>query len=98
LHEAHAGQGKARGLTPARNRRYQAGLSHRLQCHDAEAAMTDRKSPRSHHADGHSAENAVREGERIQATIDKKDKAKSTKPKAGPMQAGARDYPDEFPA
>jgi hypothetical protein len=48
--------------------------------------MTDRKSPRSHHADGHSAENAVREGERIQATIDKKDKAKSTKPKAGPCR------------
>jgi NAD(P)-dependent dehydrogenase (short-subunit alcohol dehydrogenase family) len=62
--------------------------------------MTDRKSPRSHHADGHSAENAVRECETIQATIDEKDKAKakSTKPKAGPMQAGARDYPDEFPA
>jgi NAD(P)-dependent dehydrogenase (short-subunit alcohol dehydrogenase family) len=41
---------------------------------------------------------AVREGERIQAAIDEKDRKQSKSEKAKPMQAGAREYPHEFPA
>ena len=60
--------------------------------------MTERKSRPSSPVDGHSAQAAAKEGERIQAAIDKADKTRPKKPKAGPMQAGAREYPDEFPA
>jgi NAD(P)-dependent dehydrogenase (short-subunit alcohol dehydrogenase family) len=41
---------------------------------------------------------AVRQGERIQADIDRKDSKSSKSEKAEPMQAGAREYPHEFPA
>ena len=43
-------------------------------------------------------EAAVSEGERIQAVIDQKDRKQSKREKAKPMQAGAREYPHEFPA
>ena len=46
------------------------------------------------------ATEAVRQGERIQRSIDEKDK-KASKPENDdqpPMQAGTREYPDKFPA
>jgi len=46
------------------------------------------------------ATEAVRQGERVQRSIDEKDK-KTSKPENDdqpPMQAGTRKYPDEFPA
>jgi NAD(P)-dependent dehydrogenase (short-subunit alcohol dehydrogenase family) len=41
---------------------------------------------------------AAKDGERIQAVIDQKDRNRSKSEKAKPLQAGAREYPHEFPA
>jgi len=58
----------------------------------SDANMAPRKS------NGDDAAAAVKEGERIQAVIDQKDRKPSKSEKAKPMQAGVREYPHEFPA
>jgi hypothetical protein len=57
--------------------------------------MADRKTEQR---DAPNAQAAVKDGERIQAHIDAKDRSKPKAKDKGPMQAGARDYPDKFPA
>jgi NAD(P)-dependent dehydrogenase (short-subunit alcohol dehydrogenase family) len=44
------------------------------------------------------ATEAVKQGERIQKAIDQKDEKRPKKENEMPMQAGTREYPDEFPA
>src|SRR5262249_20290752 len=58
--------------------------------------MAERKTRRN--SDKRVLSEAVREGERIQAAADKKDRTKPKKKVSGPVQAGVRDYPDTFPA
>jgi NAD(P)-dependent dehydrogenase (short-subunit alcohol dehydrogenase family) len=61
--------------------------------------MADRNAPHPAPVDDHRAEVAADRGQRVQAEIDKKDKAREgKKTDAGPMQAGTREYPDTFPA
>src|SRR5690348_11807165 len=57
--------------------------------------MTERKSSRRN--DGHVAA-AVQQGERVQAGIEAKDRARPKQRESGPVQAGTREYPDTFPA
>jgi NAD(P)-dependent dehydrogenase (short-subunit alcohol dehydrogenase family) len=54
--------------------------------------MTESKS--STHGNG----DAVKQGKRIQAGIEAKDRARPEQEKSRPMQAGDREYPDSFPA
>jgi NAD(P)-dependent dehydrogenase (short-subunit alcohol dehydrogenase family) len=54
----------------------------------------------AHHKahDDKGANAAAKEGERIQASIDRKDRERSEKKSEKPVQAGTREYPAEFPA
>jgi len=57
--------------------------------------MTERKSSRRN---GDHVAAAVKQGERVQAGIEAKDRARPKRRETGPVQAGTRDYPDTFPA
>jgi NAD(P)-dependent dehydrogenase (short-subunit alcohol dehydrogenase family) len=58
--------------------------------------MAERKTRRD--SDKRVLPDAIREGERIQVATDAKDRTKPKKNVSGPVQPGARDYPDKFPA
>ena len=58
--------------------------------------MGEDKRPRG--ATASKVKRAVAQGERIQAEIDRKDAKAGEEEHSGPMQAGARDYPEKFPA
>jgi NAD(P)-dependent dehydrogenase (short-subunit alcohol dehydrogenase family) len=57
--------------------------------------MAERKTRRD--SERHGPESAVREGERIQAATDERDRNKPKKKASGPVQTGDRPYPSEFP-
>jgi NAD(P)-dependent dehydrogenase (short-subunit alcohol dehydrogenase family) len=59
--------------------------------------MVDRKSGAVRH-NGKSIQAAIKQGKRIQAGIDRKDRALGKQKDKGPTQAGTREYPDTFPA
>lgn len=59
--------------------------------------MAERNSPKAESTYETAVDEAVRQGERIQAEIDARERNKPEREQSGSMQAGTREYPAQFP-